>query len=87
MCFLQGPPASRRKSRTVALVKLSAASRYHLGGGDQREGEIEGGMLGRAKGSLFSSSSRGEEAFLAVGVAAFQVTGCCSACSGNSPAP
>lgn len=54
MRFLQGSRESRRipeegKSRTLAVLRVSSASRYHLGQGDG-EREREAGMLGRARG-------------------------------------
>lgn len=61
--FLQGSRESRRmreerKSRTQAVLRVSSASRYHLGDGGrgggggrrERERERQGGMLGRARG-------------------------------------
>lgn len=76
--FLQGSRESRRireerKSRTRAALRVSSASRYHLGeaggGGGRREGEGERGRdAGKSKGSVSGSSSRGEQPLSSAGV-------------------
>lgn len=94
--FLQGSRESRRireerKSRTQAVLRVSSASRYHLGeggGGGRKEGEGERGRdAGKSKGSVSGSSSRGEQPLSGARAPAFQVTGCCSPYFGKNPEP
>lgn len=93
--FLQGSRESRRireesKSRTQAVLRVSSASRYHLGegGGGRKEGEGERGRdAGKSKGSVSGLSSRGEQPLSGARAPAFQVTRCCSPYFGKNPEP
>lgn len=93
--FLQGSRESRRireerKSRTQAVLRVSSASRYHLGevgGAEGGRGRERGRDAGKSKGSVSGSSSRGEQPLSGARAPAFQVTGCCSPYFGNNPEP